>query len=156
MDFTHLDDSRKPRMVDVSGKKPTERIATAECYVHLGLELIDRLNKNDWSSSKGPIFETAIIAGTLAAKKTADLIPFCHPLPLKDVKIDISQSDESKIRISARVKVLDQTGVEMEALTAVSVAALTIYDMCKSISHSISIESCRLVSKSGGKSDFRE
>ena len=107
-----------------------------------------------WSCKKGPILDTAIIAGTMAAKKTSELIPFCHPLNLKSVKIDIAPVDEARLRIEARVKVLDQTGVEMEALTAVSGAALTIYDMCKAVSKDIVIESTRLVEKTGGKSDY--
>mgnify|MGYP000906970777 FL=1 len=108
-----------------------------------------------WSSKKGPILDTAIIAGTMAAKKTSELIPFCHPLNLKSVKIKIEPADSARLRIEAKVKVLDQTGVEMEALTAASGAALTIYDMCKAVSKDITIESTRLVVKTGGKSDFK-
>lgn len=154
MDFTHIDKNQRPTMVDVSAKETTERMAIAECYVYLGPEIMQTLTDVGWSSKKGPILDTAIIAGTMAAKKTAELIPFCHPLHLKSVKIDITPADEARLRIEARVKVLDQTGVEMEALTAASVAALTVYDMCKAVSKDIVIESTRLVEKAGGKSDY--
>ncbi|MGC6423943.1 MAG: cyclic pyranopterin monophosphate synthase MoaC [Lentimonas sp.] len=154
MDFTHIDKDQRPTMVDVSEKDTTERIAIAESFVFLGLEIMAAFADAGWRSKKGPIIDTAIIAGTMAAKKTSELIPFCHPLNLKSVKIKIEPVDEARLRIEARVKVLDQTGVEMEALTAVSGAALTIYDMCKAASKDIVIESTRLVSKTGGKSDF--
>ncbi len=143
-------------MVDVSGKTATARTATAESFVYLGPEIMKSFAEAGWSSKKGPILDTAIIAGTMAAKKTSELIPFCHPLNLKSVKIDIAPVDEARLRIEARVKVLDQTGVEMEALTAVSGAALTLYDMCKAASKDIVIESTRLVEKTGGKSDFKK
>ncbi len=143
-------------MVDVSDKKVTERIAIAESFVRLGPAIMEAFKEAGWSSKKGPIFDTAIIAGTMAAKKTSELIPFCHPLNLKSVKIDIAPLDDACLRIEARVKVLDQTGVEMEALTAASVAALTIYDMCKSASKDIVIESTHLIEKTGGKSDFKQ
>ena len=143
-------------MVDVSAKGATTRTATAECFVNLGPEIMSALAAAGWSSKKGPILDTAIIAGTMGAKKTSELIPFCHPLNLKSVKIDITPADDARLRIEARVKVLDQTGVEMEALTAASVAALTIYDMCKAASKSIAIEAIRLVEKTGGKSDYQK
>lgn len=142
-------------MVDVSNKNISERIAVAESFVHLGKEIMNAFDEANWTSKKGPILDTAIIAGTMAAKKTSELIPFCHPLNLKSVKIDIVPADEARLRIEARVKVLDQTGVEMEALSAASVAALTIYDMCKAASKEILIEATRLVEKTGGKSDFK-
>ena len=142
-------------MVDVSGKSVTERIAVAETFVLLGSDIMETLQAVNWSSKKGPILTTAIIAGTMAAKKTSELIPFCHPLNLKSVKIKIDPVDEARLRIEARVKVLDQTGVEMEALTAASTAALTIYDMCKAVSKNIVIENTRLVEKTGGKSDYK-
>ena len=141
-------------MVDVSAKNVTERTATAESLVYLGIDIMNGLAQAEWSSKKGPILDTAIIAGTMAAKKTAELIPFCHTLNLKSVKITIEPADEARLRIEARVKVLEQTGVEMEALTAASVAALTIYDMCKAVCKDIVIESTRLVEKTGGKRDF--
>lgn len=156
MDFTHIDKEQRPTMVDVSEKSVTERVAIAESCVYLGTEIMTAFAEAGWSSKKGPILDTAIIAGTMAAKKTSELIPFCHPLNLKSVKIHIEPTDEARLRITARVKVLDQTGVEMEALTAASVAALTIYDMCKAVSKDIVIESTRLVEKTGGKSDYRK
>lgn len=143
-------------MVDVSDKTVTERIAIAESFVNLGPEIMSHFAESGWSSKKGPIIDTAIIAGTMAAKKTSELIPFCHPLNLKSVKIKIEPVDDARLRIEARVKVLDQTGVEMEALTAASGAALTIYDMCKAVSKDIVIESTRLVEKTGGKSDYKQ
>ncbi|MDQ8195070.1 cyclic pyranopterin monophosphate synthase MoaC [Coraliomargarita sp. SDUM461004] len=154
MEFTHIDKDQRPTMVDVSAKTATQRTAIAECYVYLGSEIMSAFAEAGWSSKKGPILDTAIIAGTMAAKKTSELIPFCHPLNLKSVKIEITPVDEARLRIEARVKVLDQTGVEMEALTAASGAALTLYDMCKAASKNIVIESTRLVEKTGGKSDY--
>jgi cyclic pyranopterin phosphate synthase len=155
MEFTHIDKDQRPTMVDVSAKGVTERTAIAECFVYLGTEIMSAFAEAGWSCKKGPILDTAIIAGTMAAKKTSELIPFCHPLNLKSIKIEIAPFDEARLRIEARVKVLDQTGVEMEALTAASGAALTIYDMCKAVSKDIVIESTRLVEKTGGKSDYR-
>jgi cyclic pyranopterin phosphate synthase len=155
MEFTHIDKDQRPTMVDVSAKGVTERTAIAECFVYLGTEIMSAFAEAGWSCKKGPILDTAIIAGTMAAKKTSELIPFCHPLNLKSIKIEIAPFDEARLRIEARVKVLDQTGVEMEALTAASGAALTIYDMCKAVSKAIVIESTRLVEKTGGKSDYR-
>ena len=155
MEFTHIDKAQKPTMVDVSDKTVTERIAIAESIIFLGEEVMAAFSESGWSSKKGPIIDTAIIAGTMAAKKTSDLIPFCHPLNLKSVKIRIEPVDGARLRVEARVKVLDQTGVEMEALTGASVAALTIYDMCKAVSKNIVIENTRLLEKTGGKSDFK-
>jgi len=155
MDFTHLDPDQRPTMVDVSDKAVTARTAVAECYVRLDPEILQSFTEAGWHSKKGPILDTAVIAGTMAAKKTSDLVPFCHNLNLKSVKIDIAPVDDSHLRIEARVKVDDQTGVEMEALTAASVAALTLYDMCKSASKDIVIESTRLIQKTGGKTDLR-
>jgi len=155
MKFTHLNEEKRPTMVDVSEKNITERTSIAEGFVRLGPEIMKAFAESDWNSKKGPILDTAIIAGTMAAKKTSELIPFCHNLNLKSVKIKIDPADEVRLRIEALVKVSDQTGVEMEALAAVSVAALTIYDMCKSASKEIVIESTRLVKKIGGKSDFQ-
>lgn len=155
MDFTHIDKDQKPTMVDVSEKAVTERIAIAESFVRLGPDVMRAFQESEWSSKKGPILDTAIIAGTMAAKKTSELIPFCHPLNLKSVKIKIESVDDARLRIEARVKVLDQTGVEMEALTAASGAALTIYDMCKAVSRDIVIEGTRLIEKTGGKSDYK-
>jgi cyclic pyranopterin phosphate synthase len=155
MEFTHLDKDQRPTMVDVTEKSVSERTAIAESIVYLGTEIMTAFSEAGWSSKKGPILDTAIIAGTMAAKKTSELIPFCHPLNLKSVKIEIAPADEARLRIEARVKVLDQTGVEMEALTASSAAALTVYDMCKAVSKEIVIEATRLVKKTGGKSDYQ-
>ena len=153
MDFSHLDSEQRPTMVDISAKAPSERTAVAEGYVRLGTDLMTTFAGADWRSPKGPILDTAVIAGTMAAKNTASLIPFCHNLHMKSVKIDIVPFDDRRLRIEARVKALDRTGVEMEALSAVSVAALTVYDMCKSVSKEIVIESTCLLAKTGGKTD---
>lgn len=152
-DLTHIDSSGNPTMVDVSGKNITKRIARARAKVELGPELMSLLNEGEIVTKKGPVFQTAIIAGTMAAKKTSELIPFCHPLPIENCKINISVDNEAAI-IDAEVSVTSKTGVEMEALTAVSVAALTVYDMCKAVSHDIVIGDTRLMSKMGGKNDF--
>ena len=154
MEFSHIDKEQKPTMVDVSEKIVSMRSAVAESIVYFGKDVFDQLAAGGWSTKKGPIFDTAIIAGTMAAKKTSSLVPFCHPLNLKSVKIKIKSIDEARLGIVGTVKVTEQTGVEMEALTATSVAALTIYDMCKSFSKDIIIESTRLIKKTGGKNDF--
>ncbi len=153
-EFTHLSDSDLPKMVDVSHKVPTERTAVAISRVQLGPELA-RLLKETGSTKKGPVFQTAVIAGIQGAKRTSELIPMCHPLPLSSITIDISLQQEVAI-IEATAKTTASTGVEMEALTAASVAALTLYDMCKSVSKSMVIESTFLLEKQGGKSgDFQ-
>ena len=148
--FTHLNEGNQPRMVDVSGKAVTHRTAVAEAMVHLGPELA-RMLKETGSTKKGPVIQTAVIAGIQGSKRTSDLIPMCHPLPLSAVEVDIHLEGE-KARIQVQVKTSNQTGVEMEALTGASVAALTLYDMCKSISKAMIIESVRLLKKTGGKS----
>ncbi|MCJ7556573.1 MAG: cyclic pyranopterin monophosphate synthase MoaC [Gammaproteobacteria bacterium] len=153
--LTHIDAENRPTMVDVSDKNPTLRTAIAEAVVVLP-EAIRKLSRNgDLHSAKGPVFQTAIIAGTMAAKRTHDLIPFCHPLGIESCKIEIELNENFEAVIHCRVKVHHKTGVEMEALTGASVAALTIYDMCKALSHDIVIRSIRLVTKTGGKSDFQ-
>ena len=154
MKFTHINDNKHPNMVDVSEKVFSERSAVAECIVNFNKDTFKSFEDAGWKSKKGSIFDTAIIAGTMAAKKTSELIPFCHSLKLQSVKVDISPVDKGRIRIVARVKAFEQTGVEMEALSAVSVSALTIYDMCKSAAKDMSIESTRLLEKQGGKSDY--
>ena len=152
--FTHLSESDLPKMVDVSEKPLTERRAVAISRIHLGAELSQLLQETG-STQKGPVFQTAVVAGIQAAKKTAELIPMCHPLPLSSVKIHISLENEAAI-IEAIAKTTSATGVEMEALTAASVAALTLYDMCKSVSKSMVIEATYLLEKSGGQSgDFQ-
>ncbi|OAG27890.1 cyclic pyranopterin monophosphate synthase MoaC [Thermodesulfatator autotrophicus] len=149
--FTHLTEDGKAQMVDVSQKVPTAREAIARGKVVLGEKVFQAVV--DQNIPKGDLFATARIAGILAAKKTANLIPLCHPLPLTKVEVDFSLSPEDKsLNIEARAKTVAQTGVEMEALTAVSVAALTVYDMCKGIDKALRITEIRLVKKTGGKS----
>ena len=141
-------------MVDVGNKQITERIAIAQSVVILEKEIIENLKDNDIQTKKGAVFQTAILAGIMGAKKTSDLIPLCHPLPLTkvDIQIEISEKEEVIIRCLAKTK--GQTGVEMEALTGATVAALTIYDMCKGFSQNIIIKETKLMKKSGGKTDF--
>mgnify|MGYP001200325448 CR=1 FL=1 len=152
--FTHLDKDDLPRMVDVSSKQVRERTAVAEARVRMGPELA-RLLQETGSTKKGPVIQTAVIAGIQGAKRTSNLIPMCHPLPLSAIEVDIQLKDElAHIRVS--VKTANRTGVEMEALTGASVAALTLYDMCKSVTKAMVIESVRLLEKTGGKSgDFQ-
>lgn len=140
-------------MVDVSGKAVTKRTAKAQCNVVVGDEILQRLSGDEIITKKGPVFQTAIIAGVMGAKKTSELIPFCHPLGLEDCQIRITVVDKV-IRVESEVTITGKTGVEMEALTAASVAALTIYDMCKALSHDIIIEGVKLMEKTGGKRDF--
>lgn len=141
-------------MVDVSSKKVTHRTARAQATVKVGREIIQKIKQNELITRKGPVFQTAIIAGVMGAKKTADLIPLCHPLGLEDCQVSI-QVKGNKIMITTLATVTGKTGVEMEALTAASVAALTIYDMCKALSHNIIIEEIKLLEKTGGKKDFK-
>lgn len=152
--FTHLDAEGRVRMVDVGHKPPTDRRAVAQSVVEMQPETFKRIT--DRNIKKGNVLETARIAGIMAAKKTADLIPMCHPLNLRHVEINFfPEAAASRIRIEASVRVIEQTGVEMEALTAATVAALTIYDMCKSYDRRMAIVDIWLLSKSGGKSgDF--
>ena len=153
--FTHIDTSNQPSMVDISAKDITKRSATAQALVHVGEEVLGLLSEGDIQSKKGPVFQTAIIAATMAAKKTSDLIPFCHPLPLEKCKVNITPLNSKEIEILVTCQTTGKTGIEMEALTAANVAALTIYDMCKAVSHSMEIKHCRLLEKTGGKSDFK-
>lgn len=151
--LTHIDADSRPSMVDVGDKTVTARSATAESRVRFPPAVVQILQAQNFSSAKGPIFHTAVIAGTMAAKRTHELIPFCHPLGIEKCKVQIDmQGDEAVIRCT--VAVHHKTGVEMEALTGASVAALTIYDMCKALSHDIVIGETRLLEKRGGKSDF--
>ena len=153
-DFTHVRDGL-PTMVDVSAKASNKRTAVAEVRVELGGDIMSRLEKNDIQGPKGPVFQTAIIAGTMAVKKTSDLIPFCHPLPVEHCELEITPGD-SGIVIRCEVITTGKTGVEMEAMTGASVAALTVYDMCKAMNKGIRIQNLHLVSKTGGKSgDYR-
>ena len=141
-------------MVDVTAKQPGLRIARAEAILRFPPDAFRALQSSGFQTAKGPVMHTAIVAGTMAAKRTHELIPFCHPLGLERCEIGIEPGGADSLTVHCTAAVHHRTGVEMEALTGASVAALTIYDMCKSLSHDIVIESLRLVSKSGGKSDF--
>jgi cyclic pyranopterin phosphate synthase len=152
--LTHLDAANRPTMVDVGDKAVTAREATAEALLRLPAAVARELKRSGHRTKKGPVFDTAIIAGVLAAKRTHELIPFCHPLPLSGVKIEVA-AIRGGLRVTCKVTVTHRTGVEMEALTGASVAALTIYDMCKALSHDIEIGPVRLMAKRGGKRDFR-
>ena len=151
-DFSHIDQNNQPGMVDVSAKENTRRSATAQSIIDVGPEVMALLEDGDIQSKKGPVFHTAIIAGTMAAKKTSELIPFCHPLPLEGAKFTIEPSSDTLITITCTCITTGRTGIEMEALSAVSGAALTIYDMCKAISKDMRITETRLIEKTGGKS----
>ena len=140
-------------MVNVSDKAVTKRTAKAQAIVRLGRAIIGEIRENDLNTKKGPVFQTAILAGVMGAKKTSDLIPLCHPLGLDQCDVSIRAEDEDVI-ITATAGLSAKTGVEMEALTAVSVAALTVYDMCKALSHDIVIREIRLLEKTGGNNDF--
>ena len=152
--FTHVDERSQPTMVDIGGKPVTQRTAVAETRVRFPAAVAATLREAGFATSKGPVFQTAIIAGVMAAKRTHELIPFCHPLPLDHVSIEIA-ARRGGLVITCRVRVTHRTGVEMEALTGASVAALTVYDMCKALSHDIQIGPVRLLSKTGGKRDFQ-
>ena len=154
-ELSHINEKNQPTMVDVGDKNITQREAQAQGKVFLPDELWQLIDNQEINTKKGPIFQTAIIAGTMAVKRTAELIPFCHPLLLDGCKIEIYTADNQEVVIDCRVRVQGKTGVEMEALTGVSVAALTIYDMAKAISHDIIIKEIKVMAKSGGKSDFK-
>jgi len=154
-DFTHLNESRQPQMVDVGDKGVTRRVARAEAIVFLTPEVMLKFDGEEIQSKKGPVFHTAVLAGIQAAKKTSDLIPLCHPLPLTKCQVTINKLDDARVVIHTEVATDAKTGVEMEALCAASGAALTLYDMCKSVTKGIVIEKIRLLEKSGGKSDFQ-
>jgi cyclic pyranopterin monophosphate synthase len=151
--FSHIDPSARPTMVDVADKAVTKRTATAQTRVRFPHEVAEALRSQGYSTAKGPVFHTAIIAGTMAAKRTHELIPFCHPLGIESCKLAIDMDGDDAI-IRCTVSVHHKTGVEMEALTGASVAALTIYDMCKALSHDIVIVETQLIEKQGGKSDL--
>ena len=151
--LTHLDPAGRPAMVDVSAKSVTVREAQAECRVKFPPAIAAQLRDNGLRSAKGGIVDTAIIAGTMAVKKTHELIPFCHPLPIDGCRFAIDWLDVRTLRIDCTVKTTHRTGVEMEALTGATVAALTVYDMCKALSPAIVIGPAKLVGKRGGKRD---
>ncbi len=154
--FSHLDAQNRPAMVNVGEKIPTRRTAHAVAVVALPPELAALLHDGDIKTKKGPIFQTAVLAGVMGAKKTSELIPLCHPLPLEDCQIEIvPDAARAEITIHCRAQTTAKTGVEMEALTGATVAALTIYDMAKAVSHGIVIKDVRLLEKTGGKRDYR-
>jgi cyclic pyranopterin phosphate synthase len=152
--LTHLDPANRPTMVDVGGKVATLREASAEARVKLPAAVARELARTGHRTKKGPVFDTAIVAGVMAAKRTHDIVPFCHPLGIERCTVDIAAESGGRVRVVCNVAVHHKTGVEMEALVGASVAALTIYDMCKALSHDIVIESVRLLRKTGGKRDF--
>lgn len=151
--LSHIDSQNRPTMVDVSEKTATDRTAHARTRVLLPEEIAAHISGDEITTKKGPVFATAIIAGVMAAKKTHELIPFCHPLGLDNCKVNVKLQGND-VLIDCTCKVHHKTGVEMEALTGASVAALTVYDMLKAMSHDIIISETQLVSKTGGKQDF--
>jgi cyclic pyranopterin phosphate synthase len=153
--LTHIDIQGNPTMVNVAEKAVTRRTATARSIVALPAEVLAYLIDGDLLTKKGPVFQTAIIAGIMAAKKTGDLIPLCHPLGLDNCTITIKLDESNELVIDCTACITAKTGVEMEALVGASIAALTVYDMCKAMSHDIVIKETKLVSKTGGKRDFK-
>ncbi len=150
-ELTHIDALGRPRMVDITGKADTQREAIAKCVVRMKDSTFDLLKRG--KMAKGDVLTTAQLSGIMAAKQTPDLIPLCHPLLIGDIKVEFSLDDgNSTAEITTTVKSTGKTGVEMEALTATAVAALTIYDMCKAVDRGMRIDNIRLVRKSGGKS----
>lgn len=152
--LTHVDSSGNPSMVNISEKTVTRRTARAQAIVQVGTSIIEQIHSNELMTKKGPVFQTAILAGVMGAKKTSDLIPLCHPLGLEDCQVSIHVQG-GEIVIVGTASLTAKTGVEMEALTAVSVAALTVYDMCKALSHGIVIKEIKLLEKTGGKKDYK-
>lgn len=151
--LSHIDKKGNAKIVDISNKKITKRIAIASGMIFVTNEILEQIKKNE--TKKGDIFTVAKIAGIMAAKKTSDLIPLCHPLKIDDIQIAFNVDDSKKVIIAeAEVKCENKTGVEMEALTAISITLLTIYDMCKAISHEMKITDVHLIKKSGGKTNF--
>lgn len=153
--FTHINKDNNPKMVDISEKKITKRTAIAKATLFLGKEILSHFTNDELITKKGPVFQTAIIAGIQGVKKTSELIPMCHPLLINGVDIDIKIVDSETIEVFCKVIIEGKTGVEMEALTGVNITCLTIYDMCKSISQEMVIKEVRLLEKTGGKSDIK-
>jgi cyclic pyranopterin phosphate synthase len=153
--LSHLDPANHPRMVDVGAKSATARVAVAEAVVCFPPEVAEALRAGGMHSAKGPVIDTAIVAGTMAAKRTHELIPFCHPLAIERCRVSAEFGSATDLVIRCEVAITHKTGVEMEALTGASVAALTVYDMCKALSHAIVIGPVRLLEKSGGKRTVR-
>ncbi len=154
-DFTHIDDKGKATMVDVGAKQISHRIAVARSIVHLPDEVLAKLIERDIQTKKGSVFQTAIIAGIMASKKTGELIPLCHTLGLENCSITIEINKQKELVIECTASVTAKTGIEMEALVGASIAALTVYDMCKALSHDIVIKETKLMQKKGGKNDFK-
>lgn len=150
-EFTHLDKSGNPSMVNVGDKPITRRSATARSIIVLDDEILLHFEDKDIRTKKGPVFQTAILAGVMAAKKTGDLIPLCHPLSLENCQVNIYLNEKKEVVVECTANLTGKTGVEMEALTGASIAALTIYDMCKAFSHNIIIKETRLIEKTGGR-----
>ena len=153
--FSHLDAQNNPNMVDVSEKKISKRTARAQAIVVLNDEILSHFENDDIKTKKGSVFQTAIIAGIMGAKRTGELIPLCHPLGLENCTVFINLNEKKEVVIECIATLTGKTGVEMEALTGASIAALTIYDMCKAFSHDIEIKSVKLMEKTGGKRDFK-
>jgi cyclic pyranopterin phosphate synthase len=149
--LSHIDQSGNPAMVNVGEKAVTKRLAKARSIVWCPDIIMQALEEDEWKTKKGPVFQTAILAGVMGVKKTSDIIPLCHPLPISGCKIKILPHLPNEIWVECEVEVEAKTGVEMEALTGASVAALTIYDMCKALSHEMVIKETRLLQKSGGR-----
>ena len=152
--FSHIDADGSPSMVDVGKKKVSRRYAKARAVISLPPEVALHLQDDEIQTKKGPVFQTANLAGVMGAKKTPDLIPLCHPIGLDKCKVEITTPFTGEVWIDCTVEVEAKTGVEMEALTGASIAALTIYDMCKALSHDIVIKEIKLIEKTGGKKDF--
>ena len=152
--FSHLDSDGNPTMVDVGGKAVTSRVAVAEATVVLPDSVLSKLQQEEIHTKKGPVLQTAILAGIMGAKKTSELIPLCHPIGLDNCKVNMKFDADNQLIISCIASITGKTGVEMEALTGATVAALTVYDMCKAFSHDIVIRDVKLIAKSGGKRDF--
>ncbi|CAM1343198.1 cyclic pyranopterin monophosphate synthase MoaC [Tenacibaculum aestuarii] len=153
--FSHINEQNQPKMVNVSDKKITKRTAIAKATMFLGSEIVSHFTNDELITKKGPVFQTAIIAGIQAVKKTSDIIPMCHPLLINGVDIDINVVDDEHVEVFCKVTIEGKTGVEMEALTGASATCLTIYDMCKAISQKMVIQEVKLVEKTGGKSDIK-
>ncbi|WP_205500820.1 cyclic pyranopterin monophosphate synthase MoaC [Rufibacter psychrotolerans] len=152
--LSHIDENGLPGMVDVSPKEVTVRTAVAEGKVRFPEAVFEQLSGQNFLTKKGGVIQTAIIAGVMAAKKTSDIIPLCHPLALSTCKVEIEPAENYSLKVTCLVRCEGKTGVEMEALTGVSAAALCVYDMCKALSHDIQLTDIRLIQKTGGKSDI--
>ena len=155
MEFSHIDKAQQAQMVNINEKQATQRSATAQAKVIFPRDLSEQMKDGDIQTLKGPVFHTAIIAGTMGAKKTSELIPLCHPIGLDRCDINIEATSLTEVTITCTCTITHKTGIEMEALTGANIAALTIYDMCKSFSKGIIISELKLLSKTGGKSDYQ-